>query len=169
MTRGSRWTTSGVPSAILMPWSSTVTRSEIPMTTFMSCSMSRTVILSSSRRRRMNARIALLATLARRVQDRLERRRLHPRVMADHDVLEGGHVLEQPDVLEGARDPEPRDAVRGAARDVGACEEDASGRRLVQPGDDVEEGRLAGAVRADEADDRSLGDGEVDRAHGDEA
>ncbi len=41
--------------------------------------------------------------------------------------------------------------------------------RLGQAGDDVEEGGLAGAVRADEADDRALRDVEVDRAHGDQA
>ena len=33
----------GVPSAILSPWSSTATRSEMPITTFMSCSISRIV------------------------------------------------------------------------------------------------------------------------------
>ena len=41
MTRGSGGTSSGVPSAIFSPWSSTVTWSDTPMTTFMSCSMSR--------------------------------------------------------------------------------------------------------------------------------
>src|ERR1700704_5225330 len=54
MTSGSRWTASGTPSAIFVPWSSTVTRSEIPITTFMSCSIRRIVILRSSRRRRIN-------------------------------------------------------------------------------------------------------------------
>src|SRR5262249_7988990 len=32
ITCGSRWTSTGEPSAILMPWSSTVTRSEMPIT-----------------------------------------------------------------------------------------------------------------------------------------
>jgi hypothetical protein len=41
MTLGSRRTSSGVPSAIFSPWSSTVTRSLMPMTTRMSCSISR--------------------------------------------------------------------------------------------------------------------------------
>ena len=36
-----------MPSAIFSPWSSTVTRSLMPITTFMSCSMSRTVRPSS--------------------------------------------------------------------------------------------------------------------------
>ena len=39
MTLGSRWTSRGRPSASFSPWSSTVTRSEIPMRNFMSCSM----------------------------------------------------------------------------------------------------------------------------------
>ena len=47
MTRGSARTSSGVPSAIFSPWSSTVTRSLTPITTRMSCSISRIVIPSS--------------------------------------------------------------------------------------------------------------------------
>src|SRR5207245_5201430 len=43
MTRGSARTSAGVPSAILTPWSSTAIRSEIPMTTFMWCSINSTV------------------------------------------------------------------------------------------------------------------------------
>ena len=37
------WISAGEPSAIFSPWSSTVTRSETPITTFMSCSISSTV------------------------------------------------------------------------------------------------------------------------------
>ena len=55
MTFGSRRTSSGVPSAICSPWSSTVMRSLMPMTTRMSCSMSRMVSPSSWRRRAMSA------------------------------------------------------------------------------------------------------------------
>ena len=43
MTRGSARTSAGEPSAIFSPWSRTVTRSLMPMTTFMSCSISRIV------------------------------------------------------------------------------------------------------------------------------
>ena len=42
-------------------------------------------------------------------------------------------------------------------------------RRLVDAGEHVEERRLAGAVRADQADDRALGNGEVDVVDRDEA
>src|SRR5438445_9095801 len=44
ITRASLRTSSGLPSAIFSPWSRTTIRSEIPMTTFMSCSMRNTVI-----------------------------------------------------------------------------------------------------------------------------
>ena len=46
-----RWISAGEPSAIFSPWSSTVTRSEMPMTTFMSCSIRRIVSPRSSRSR----------------------------------------------------------------------------------------------------------------------
>ena len=45
---------------------------------------------------------------------------------------------------------------------------DLAGCRIVDAGDDVEERRLAGTVRADEADDRLLRDREVDVVDGDE-
>ena len=48
-------------------------------------------------------------------------------------------------------------------------EVDPSGRRVVDPGDDVEEGGLARPVRADQADDGLLGDGEVDAVDRDQA
>src|SRR5438105_3561399 len=44
MTLESLRTSSGDPSAIFSPWSSTTMRSEMPMTTFMSCSIRKTVI-----------------------------------------------------------------------------------------------------------------------------
>src|SRR6266511_3603371 len=53
-TRGSVATVSNEPSAILTPWSSATTRSEIPSTTCMSCSMTRIVYPPSSRRRSIN-------------------------------------------------------------------------------------------------------------------
>src|SRR4029450_8157087 len=84
------------------------------------------------------------------------------------DVLERGHVLEQPDVLERPADPPLGDRVRRLAGDLVAVEDDHAPGRLVDAGDHVEERRLAGAVRADQADDRALGDGEVYAGDGDE-
>ena len=87
----------------------------------------------------------------------------------DEHVLERGHVVEEADVLERPRHAERRDLVRRARGDVDVLEEDPARGRLVDAGQDVEEGRLAGAVRADQADDRAARDREVDVVHGDEA
>ena len=67
--------------------------------------------------------------------------------------------------------PMPRSVIAcgGFAVDVLAVEDDASRGRLVDARDHVEERRLAGAVRADQADDRVPRDREVDVVDGDEA
>ena len=74
---------------------------------------------------------------------------------ADHDVLAHRHGAEQGEVLEGAADAQPRRS-RGAAR---ASRSRPSKRMLpsldlVEPAQAVEERRLAGAVRADQAADQ---------------
>jgi hypothetical protein len=69
---------------------------------------------------------------------------------------------EQPDVLKCAADSALRDRVRRHAGDVLAVEHDTAGGRLVDAGEHVEERRLAGAVRADQRDDRASRDREVD-------
>src|SRR5205085_1016492 len=66
------------------------------------------------------------------------------------------------DVLEGAADAALGHDVRRAACEVLAVEDDAAVSRLVDAGDHVEEGRLPGAVRADQAEDRTARDDEVD-------
>ena len=53
--------------------------------------------------------------------------------------------------------PELHDHVGPAAGDVPAVELDPAERRLVEAGEHVEERRLAGAVGADDRDDRALG------------
>src|SRR3954453_1103842 len=55
ITRSLLWISAGDPSAIFSPRSSTVTRSETPMTTFMSCSIISTEMSRSSRSRETNA------------------------------------------------------------------------------------------------------------------
>ena len=92
---------------------------------------------------RMRARVAAM----RMAQER-----------ADHHVVEHGHVLERRRHLEGAPDAEPRVLLGRGARHVGAVERDAAGGRQRVAGEAVEEGRLAGAVRADQADDLALVD-----------
>jgi hypothetical protein len=82
-------------------------------------------------------------------------------VLADQHVLERGHRREQADVLERARHAARKDPVRPRVRDVAPLEEDAARRRPVEPREHVEEGGLPCSVRADDRDDRLLGDVEV--------
>src|SRR6185437_10418822 len=77
------------------------------------------------------------------------------------DVFEDRHVLERRRHLEGAPDAEARMRFRRESRHVGAIKHDTAGRRLEIARDAVEEGRLAGAVRADQADDLAGLDCEV--------
>ena len=70
-------------------------------------------------------------------------------------------VAEQADVLERPRHAVLHDQVGPAAGHVPAVEADAAVGGLVEPGEHVEEGGLAGAVRADDRDDRPLRDLEV--------
>src|SRR5215204_5087440 len=66
------------------------------------------------------------------------------------DVLERVQVREEPDVLEGPRDAHRGKPVRRKAGDVPALEGDAPGVGADHAGDQVEQRRLAGAVRAND-------------------
>jgi hypothetical protein len=81
-----------------------------------------------------------LAALARRYQ---------------HEIFEHGHARPFLRDLEGAREAKAEELVRLLARHIGAVEEDAAVIGSRHAGDDVEERRLAGAVRANEAGDRA--------------
>src|SRR5581483_3675633 len=100
--------------------------------------------------------VCLLVPYPRRAEDAADEAAAQARVHADEHVLERGHVLEEADVLERPPDPALRDGVRGLPRDVLSVEDHPPGGRLVDAGEHVEEGRLPGAVRADQADDRAL-------------
>ena len=76
-------------------------------------------------------------------------------VRADEHVLEHGHRAEQVDVLERARDPALDDAVGGVRSSDVAVELELARVGVVEPRDDVERRRLAGAVRADQTGDRA--------------
>ncbi len=91
--------------------------------------------------------------LARATANGAAAKRTRSGVRADEHVVEHGHRAEQLDVLERARDPAPHDAVRRRTQKALAGEAHAAGVGLVEPGDHVEEGGLAGAVRADQPDD----------------
>ncbi len=90
-------------------------------------------------------------------------------VPADEDVLEHGHRAEEVDVLEGARDPAAHDSVGRRLEQRRPVELHLSLVRRVEPRDDVERRRLAGAVRADQPGHDPLGDLERDAVEGDNA
>src|SRR5438876_851459 len=105
MTAGSLRISSGVPSAIFSPKCRTAMRSEMPMTTLMSCSMSSRVSPRSPAIRR----ISVVAARGRRVQarDHVEERGFAGAVGADHredlaamdrevDLRESGQGAEAP-------------------------------------------------------------------------
>src|SRR4029079_12608637 len=76
-----------------------------------------------------------------------------PRMGADANVVHDGQVGEQSDVLEGAADADLGDPVWRARQDAVAFHQDIAGTRLIKPGEAIEERRLAGAVRSDQAED----------------
>ena len=75
---------------------------------------------------------------------------------ADADVVHHREVRKQRDVLEGAADADLGDPVRRPRQDARAFHQDVAGRRLIEPGEAVEERGLAGAVRSDQAEDWPL-------------
>src|SRR5262249_60355756 len=92
-----------------------------------------------------------------------------PTVLAHEEVVQNRHVLEETNGLESARDAVGHDGVRTEPDDAPSPEEDLAALGRKEARHHVEEGRLPGAVRADQPDDRSLGDDEVDLVHRGEA
>ena len=90
-------------------------------------------------------------------------------VPADQQVLQQRGVGEQLDVLERARDAEAGDPVRRDVGDVLVLEDQPARRRLIDAADQVEDRRLAGAVRADDREHLALLHLEADRIHGADA
>ena len=82
-------------------------------------------------------------------------------VPAHQQVGQHRGVLEQLYVLKGAGDAEPGDLVRRDLGDVAALEEQLARGRVVEPRDQVEDRRLAGAVGADDGEDLALLDAEA--------
>src|SRR5689334_19903340 len=70
---------------------------------------------------------------------------------ADHDVAPDGHAAEQGEVLEGAADAERRHAMPRLLQKLGTVEGDAAGFRLIEAAQAIEQRRLAGTVRTDQA------------------
>ena len=74
-------------------------------------------------------------------------------MLRGEEVLLDGEPAEEFDVLEGASEPGGDALVREHALDRGSAENDAPRLRLHEPGDRIEQRRLAGAVRAEQSDD----------------
>ena len=92
-----------------------------------------------------------------------------PQERADHHVLQHRHVFERDRHLEGATDAGAGMNGRPGTGHVLAVEDDAAGGRQGLAGEAIEEGRFAGAVRADQADDLVLVHGEIGARHRKEA
>ena len=80
------------------------------------------------------------------------------RVRADAHVLAHGHGRKQSDVLERPRDAERNELMPGDAGKRPPVEHDRPCSRIIEARDAIEEGRLACAVRADQAADRAARD-----------
>ena len=91
------------------------------------------------------------------------------RVPADQQVVQHGGMLKQLDVLEGARDTECGDLVRRLVGQFGAHVVDVARCRCVDAADQVEDGRLAGAIGADQGEHLTLFDIEADIVHSQDA
>ena len=122
-----------------------------------SSSSSARVRASRSRRRaahgRTNQRAQPLAGMVRR---------------GEQHVVEHAHHVQRLRHLERPHEPAARDRVRGQPVDRAAVEPDRAAVGALEARDDVEERRLARAVRADQRRDRAALDDEaraVDRAH----
>ncbi len=88
-----------------------------------------------------------------------------PGLHREADVLLHGEAREQVGDLERAADPGPGDGVRLQAGDLASVEADAAAARPEHPREQVEGGRLAGAVRSDQGVKRPVGDREGHAAH----
>src|SRR6185295_12640024 len=95
-------------------------------------------------------------------QHRSEYPDLRVAVLRRHDVLLDRHVQKETQRLECAGDSALGDLVRGDTDEILPVELDFARVGPVDAGDEIEERRLAGAVRADHADDLVLLDDEIE-------
>src|SRR5438094_8634165 len=88
---------------------------------------------------------------------------------ADQHVVDHAHAGEWAVVLERAHHPARSDAMRRQAEDRLAGEAHLAARGRESARDQIERRGLAGAVRADHAEDLAFADFEVELVHGGEA
>ena len=123
-------------------------------------------------RARALAEGGLGGTRAPAAEEEAGKGRIALEVVGDDHVLEGGHLAEDGGLLEGPDHSPPGDRVRRLAGDLLPAEADPPRGRPQERGDELEQGALAGPVRADDAEDPALPDRErhvVDRGETPEA
>ncbi len=87
------------------------------------------------------------------------------RECGDFHVLEAREARKEPDVLERADEPRAGDPCLRPGRDVAAVEHDDAGRDALETREGVDERRLAGAVRPDQAEDLPVAKRQIDPVH----
>ena len=87
-------------------------------------------------------------------------------VQADLDIIQHAHLVEQADILEGTGHTGLADQFGVLAGDVLAVEDDVALGRLVDAGEHVKHGGLAGAVGADQTIEVAFLDGKVQLSNG---
>ena len=95
--------------------------------------------------------LTLLAVVACGAQHGLDEPLSGAQMLRGHDVLENRHVGKQPDVLKRSRDASMGNLVRGTPIDASPVEVNLSFGRLIDPRQQIEDRRLACAVRADQS------------------
>src|ERR1700736_5855943 len=86
-------------------------------------------------------------------------------VQRRQNVCEHAQVTKQPDLLKCARQPEPRAPMCRHSGEIAAVERHAARIGRIEPAHEIEQGRLARAVRTDDGKDGSAGNRKRKVAH----
>ena len=107
---------------------------------------------------RLGFDLVLFRIIPADAQHRFRHAVFHVEMIGDLDIVQDRQVGEQPDVLEGPGDAPLRDLVGFETDQAFAVELHLARCRFIDAGHQVESGGLAGAVRADQADQLALVD-----------
>jgi hypothetical protein len=91
------------------------------------------------------------------------------RVLRHPQILPDAELAEQPDVLKCAGNPARHPHMRGKGGDVLVAQQDLAGRDRKQAADEIDDRRLAGAVRPDQAEHLALRNPEIEAVDGADA
>ncbi len=83
-------------------------------------------------------------------------------MVADHDIVKDAQLAEDAAVLEDAGQSAGGDAVWGETGDLLSIQDQAAFGGFVKTGDDVEHRGLPGAIGADQPDDMSFFEGQIE-------